>query len=326
MTDSQHPTIERVTLTNENMRVSIANYGARILSIKYKNSAGMWIETTLNYTLDHDILSDNCYMGATCGRVSNRISGAKYVHKGEVVKLCANDGNNTLHGGKGGFSHCFWSMSPIVRDGTSEQITLLYRSVHGDQGFVGNLHAQVKYILTHDNHLRIEYKASCDRHGPINMCNHTYFTLGEASIHPLKLTVFAKKYLPLTANSIPTGEISLLNSEHSFEHGVVLADRLLQKDIDDCYLLLKKPTTQNCQLAGELRSQTNNIMLSISTNQIAMQVYTGNYLPIKHSAIALEAQGLVDAVNQAGFESDWVGPHQEYDKVVDYHFQSLSDS
>lgn len=325
MQKTDAPSIERITLSNnKNMKVVIASYGARILSIQYKNSEGTWLETTLNYALDSDILIDNCYMGATCGRVSNRISGAQYVHNGEFIKLDANEGENTLHGGADGFSQCFWSVSPVVvKRENSQSVTLTYTSNDGDQGFPGNLTANVTYTLTSDNHLLTEYKASCDKVSPINMCNHAYFTLGEPSIHDMELTVFANKYLPLDEKNIPTGEIFTANSDHSFMQAATLGKRIAFKDIDDCYVLVKNQTDNASQLACVLVSSRNKISLSISTDQIAMQVYTGNYLPIKYSAIALEAQGLVDAVNQAKFETDWVGPNQDYRKIVDYHFQSL---
>ncbi|MFT5669986.1 MAG: aldose 1-epimerase [Glaciecola sp.] len=319
------PSIQRITLSNnQNMQVVIANYGARILSIQYKNSDNIWLETTLNEDVDSHILNDNCYMGATCGRVSNRIKGAQYFHKGKSIKLDTNEGENTLHGGAGGFSQCFWTLSPVVVTSENNQsVTLTYISPDGDQGFPGNLTAQVIYTLTHDDHLIIEYKASCDKVSPINMCNHAYFTLGEPSIHAMKLTVFADKYLPVDEKNIPTGKIFAANGMHNYMQAVTLGKRIALKDIDDCYVLVKNSTQKASQLACVLTSNRNKISLSISTNQIAMQVYSGNYLPVKYSAIALEAQGLVDAVNQPGFATDWVGPNQNYRKVIDYYFQSL---
>jgi len=293
MPSSAMPNIERITLVNHNdLQVVIANYGARILSIKYRNGSGQWIETTQNFSTDEEILNDDFYMGATCGRVSNRISNASYSHEGVNYVLAANDGGNTLHGGPRGFSHCMWSLGPVITDAHSQSLTLSCLSKDGDQGFPGNLTANVTYKLTHDNQLLIEYFASSDKVGPINMCNHAYFTLGESSINNLTLSVNANKLLALNSNNIPTGEILTTNNTH---HG-------------------------EAALACTLASHANGITLSIYSNQTALQVYTGNYLPLKHSAIALEAQGLVDAVNQASFETDWVGPNQDYRKVVRYQF------
>jgi len=321
MPSSAMPNIERITLVNHNdLQVVIANYGARILSIKYRNGSGQWIETTQNFSTDEEILNDDFYMGATCGRVSNRISNASYSHEGVNYVLAANDGGNTLHGGPRGFSHCMWSLGPVITDAHSQSLTLSCLSKDGDQGFPGNLTANVTYKLTHDNQLLIEYFASSDKVGPINMCNHAYFTLGESSINNLTLSVNANKLLALNSNNIPTGEILTTNNTHFCKAPKSVSETLKHRDADDCYIIEQKPNHGEAALACTLASHANGITLSIYSNQTALQVYTGNYLPLKHSAIALEAQGLVDAVNQASFETDWVGPNQDYRKVVRYQF------
>lgn len=313
--------IERITLTNnKNMQVVIANYGARILSIKYRNAVNKWIETTLNYDADEDMLADKSYMGATIGRVSNRISQAQYSHMGTQYQLLANDGANSLHGGPGGFSQCIWSMAEVIEDKNGQSITLTHLSKDGDQGFPGELLATVTYRLTFDDRLIVQYCASSDKVGPINMCNHAYFTLGETSIHDLALSVYAKSYLEMNSNNIPTGKILSTSNEYFTARPTRISDALKYRDSDDCYIIEQIPTSDELKLACILTSKKHNISLSIYSDQIALQVYTGNYLPAKHSAIALEAQGLVDAVNHANFECDWLGPGTDYQKVVHYQF------
>lgn len=305
------------------MQVVIADYGARILSIKYINAKGESIETTLNHDSDNDIFNDDCYMGATCGRVSNRISNARYIHNGIRYQLIANEGKNMLHGGSGGFSQCFWSASSVIEEADGQSITLSYLSENGDQGFPGNLAAKVTYRLTNDDKLTIEYFASSDQYGPINMCNHAYFTLGERSIHNLALSAYTNQYLALDNYNIPTGEILSISNGYFSNTPIKISETLKTRDADDCYIIEQKPNEEKVNLACTLVSSKHKISLSIYTNQIALQVYTGNYLPEKYSAIALEAQGLVDAVNQSSFETNWLGPNQDYQKVVHYQFQPV---
>lgn len=45
-----------------------------------------------------DLQNDTAYIGATVGRVANRIGGAQFTLNGTHYKLVANDGKNTLHG------------------------------------------------------------------------------------------------------------------------------------------------------------------------------------------------------------------------------------
>ena len=316
--DQQSPKIERVTLTNNNlMQVTLCNFGARILSIKVPNQSNRLFETTLNHPTNEEIQTDTAYMGATCGRVSNRISGASYSHNNKDILLHANEGPNMLHGGSTSFSHRYWSMTSQGEGADISSVSFTLFSAAGDQGFPGNLTVSVTYTLNEQNTLTIDYAASCDADCPINMCNHTYFTLGEKSIHDLKLQVFAEQYLPVDSNSIPTGHFAKTRTtDFDFTVPQLLKDKLHNRDFDECFVMHQPHNAR-------LISQKNRLILDIYSDQAGMQVYTGNFLPIKYQAIALEAQGLVDAVNQADFDADWVGPDKEYTKTIKYHFSTF---
>lgn len=299
------------------MRVKLSNYGARILSIQVANKYGEHIEATLNHQTDTEIENDVFYMGATCGRISNRLSKAQFIIDNKIIKLDANEGENLLHGGQDSFSHRYWEVEDLQQNNADAQITFILLSEDGDQGFPGNLNAKVRYTLTETNQLHIDYWAKSDALCPINMCNHTYFNLGASSINKLKLTVNANHYLPVDKGNIPLGEIRFLPPELDLKHEQLLKLKLNILDLDHCYVLEK-----NTSFAAKLSSEEQGISLIIKTDQDAIQVYSGNYLPQKHAAIALEAQGLVDAPNQAGFACDWVGPNNDYRKYVNYQFIS----
>lgn len=317
MPNSTSINLQRVTLTNDNlMQVTLCDFGARILSIKVPDKANRLIETTLNYDTDKDITDDKSYMGATCGRVSNRIKNATFTHKNTLFSLNANEGSNMLHGGDKGFSNRLWSITPTPACGEKNSVTFKLQSPDGEQGFPGNLTALVTYTLSNKNVLSISYKAQCDTLCPINMCNHAYFHLGEKSIHKLKLQVNADTYTPIDEHNIPTGELAATQSAFDFSHPQTLSKKLATRDFDECFLV---KNSHNARLI----SSENGLLLDIHSDQLGLQVYTGNYLPIKHRAIALEAQGLIDAVNQANFKEEWVGPEHDYRKTIRYEFTSF---
>ncbi|WP_371193871.1 aldose epimerase family protein [Glaciecola sp. SC05] len=320
--------LQRVILSNKhNMQVELVDFGARIVSIKVPNKQDQIIETTYSDKRDQQIIDDVSYKGATCGRVANRINNAAFYIGKEHYQLHANEGSNMLHGGAQGFSKRHWRLAEHRKTYAEDTAIFEIASPDNDQGFPGNMLARVSYRLLATNELRVEFSASCDKLCPINMCNHVYFNLGEKSIADLSLQVNAKQVLAVDKHSIPTGLFNQVDSATDLNAPVMLEDILKQRDLDDCFVLKANNAglatdRGNANEAARLVSHKNGIALIISTNQCGLQVYTGNYLAQKHAAIALEAQGFTDAVNQASMQAEWVGPKRPYTKFVSYRFEN----
>ena len=175
--------LETVSLTNKNgMRVEIINFGARVKSIKFRVN-NILTEMTLGYGTAEEYLNDDVYLGATCGRVCNRIAGGKFELDGCQYQLPLNDGENCLHGGDNNFSLRYWQIDRQTINHSS--VTLLLVSDHGDQGFPGTLNMSVTYELRADNKLSIQYSANTDLTTLINLTNHAYFNLGEKDCESL---------------------------------------------------------------------------------------------------------------------------------------------
>ena len=185
--------IELITLVNNSgMSVDVCNLGARITSIKL-NIDDTPTELTVGYDNAEDYYHDSYYLGATCGRVCNRIGNAKFQLNGKHYQLTKNDGDNCLHGGIKNFSHTLWEVDK--RSLTENKITFTLTSEDGDQGFPGNLRVQVNVELTEDNQLIIQYHGTSDAPTPVNLTNHTYFNLGENTCEALLLTLDSSHYL-----------------------------------------------------------------------------------------------------------------------------------
>lgn len=96
--------LETIVLSNDSgMSVEIINFGARVKSIKFPVN-GKSTEMTLSYNASEEYLHDEFYLGATCGRVCNRIAGGKFELNGLQYQLAQNDGENCLHGCDNNFS------------------------------------------------------------------------------------------------------------------------------------------------------------------------------------------------------------------------------
>lgn len=66
----------------------------------------------------------------------------------------------------------------------------------------------MRYILTEDNALRMDYRVSSDADTIINLTNHTYFNLdGGGDVLGQKLRIYASRYLEGNNETCPTGNI-----------------------------------------------------------------------------------------------------------------------
>ena len=146
-------------------------------------------------------------MGKTVGRFANRIGNARFVLDGKEYRLSANcAGGHHIHGGgTEGFANKVWE-SRVETD----RVVFSLFSPDGDQGYPGDLQAEVVYDWSDDCELEITYYAKTSAPTIINLTNHSYFNLkGEdrpgAMDQQLKLN--SHKYLRYEANCICTGEL-----------------------------------------------------------------------------------------------------------------------
>jgi aldose 1-epimerase len=315
------------------MRVEIINVGARVKSIKFPVSNALSsdnaVEMILGYDNVEDYLTDEFYLGATCGRVCNRIAGGTFEIDGHEYQLPLNDGNNCLHGGIDNFSMRIWQVDKI----TKSSVTLSLFSHHGDQGFPGNLKLSVTYQLTADNKLTITYCGNSDAITPVNLTNHAYFNLGEQDCQSLYLQLMSSSMLETDVANIPTGQIiRVVGSDFDFtelrcvgarQHNSKKGSLIIKQGYDHCFILDKSPLDQPKAI---LTSHKNQISLSIYTDQTSIQFYTGFYLKGKFSpyqGVCLEAQNYTDAENNKHFPSNLLQPKQQYQRTIIYQFESI---
>src|SRR6185503_12470626 len=155
------------TLTNKNgMIVKILNYGGTVTDILAPDKNGKMGNVILGYdSLAGYLQTGNPYFGCLVGRYANRIANAKFTLGGKEYTLAANNNGNTLHGGLKGFDKVIWK----VGNTTTNSILLSYLSKDGEEGYPGNLNAEVIYSLGDHNELKIEYTATTDKPTPVNL-------------------------------------------------------------------------------------------------------------------------------------------------------------
>lgn len=100
--------------------------------------------------------------------------------------------------------------------------------------------------------------------------------------------------------------------------------------IDHCFVINDESGEDGLRNASVLFDPLSRIMMTCTTSQPGLQVYTANWLPeigsgdepfVQHNAICLETQGLPDAVNHASFPSVILQPANEYKHHTVFSFK-----
>ena len=333
--------VDLFTLTNANgVSASITNYGGRVVSLRVPDKKGTLGDIVLGFDSLDGFLAENPYFGALIGRYGNRIGKAQFTLDGKVYKLAANDGPNTLHGGKKGFDKVIWT---AVDASTKDTPTLELRYVSKDmeEGFPGELTSVVTYSLTGQNELKIDYKATTNRTTVLNLTNHTYWNLagaGEGDILGHQMMIAASKFTPVDKTLIPTGELkSLDKSPLDFRTSTAIGARI---DKDDPQLKFGKGYDHNYVIDGAdgtlkrcalVTEPVSGRTMEVLTTHPGVQFYTGNFLDgtLKgkggkvyghRTAFCLETQHFPDSPNKPDFPTTQLKPGEEYKYTTIYKF------
>ena len=323
---------ELYILTNHSgMEVAITNFGATIVSLKVPDRNGKLEDVVLGYDTVKEYESGKSFFGATIGRYGNRIAHGKFTLAGQSVTLPKNDGENTLHGGLLGFNKRIWTAKELAsKEGASVEFS--YLSTDGEEGFPGNLTANVVFTLLRDkNELRIDYSASTDKLTVANLTNHSYFNLagqGNGDILSQMLMLNASKFTPVDATLIPSGELcDVKDTPFDFRQPVAIGARIngadeqlrFGKGYDHNWVLDKKEGSSAPTLAATVSDPSSGRVLEVLTTEPGVQFYSGNFLddtvrgkgnkpyPFR-SGLCLETQHFPDSPNHGKFPSTTLAP------------------
>lgn len=307
------------TLQNENgMKVSFIDLGAAVHEIWVADAAGKSVQVSATYDNPVSYEKQTTYFGAVVAPYANRISNAKFEIDGIVYETDANNNENSLHSGCNGIAKKIWN----VKEQTDTKLVFAYDAKDLEQGFPGNIHYEVTYVLTEENELSISYYALSDKKTTINMTNHTYFNLSGAlsgSVEDQELWIKASHYTPvIDAKAIPTGEIAPVdNTPFDFRISKPIG-RDIQADFDqliyglgyDHNFAIDKEASGFEKIATAYSPETG-IQMDVWTDCIGVQLYTGNFMEgeigpdghryVKRGAFCLETQYFPNAINEVNF-------------------------
>ena len=331
--------IDEFTLTNAaGDSVRVITYGGIITSINVRNRDGQRNDVVLGHDTLAGYLGDNSHFGAVVGRYANRIGGAQFAIDGQVYKLAANNGPNSLHGGRVGFDKAVWKADPIDAVGAAG-VKLTHTSPDGDEGFPGALSVNVVYTFNDRGELAIDYEATTDKPTVVNLTNHSYFNLGgEGSGDVLGnvLTLNADRYTRVDRQLIPTGELAdVAGTPLDFRAGTTIGARIhdaaiieLAKGYDHNFVVNRSGVGE--VKAAEVFDPRSGRVLQVFTTEPGVQLYLANHQSGKvgksghvydqYGAFCLETQHYPDSPNKPEFPSTLLRPGETYKSRTVYAF------
>lgn len=322
------------------LRVGITNYGATITGIHAPDRDGRVADVCLGYDSLGGYLNapQNFYLGSTVGRVANRIAGGWTSLDGTPLTLETNDHPNHLHGGLRGFDARVWTL-----EAEGQAALLRYLSPDGEEGYPGNLSVSVRFALTDDNGVRIDYEATTDAPTLINLTNHAYFNLrGTGDILAHELEIFSDHFTPITEHLVPTGEIlPVAGTPFDFRERKPIGRDIDSPDdqlaraggYDHNWILRPAADTVTPRLAARAFEPESGRALEVWTTEPGIQFYSGNVLSpaaigkggrpfMRRGGFCLETQHYPDASNHSHFPSIRLDPDRTFHSTTIYRFSA----
>lgn len=321
------------TISGGELTAVITNYGATLLKLFVPDKNGAIADVVLGFDDVNMYTTSGSFFGATVGRHANRIKGGKFTLDGKNYNLPTNDnGLNNHHSGPNFFKDRLWTVESVEKD----RICMSIDSPDGDQGFPGNAHIRVTYMLDKANTLHIIYDATCDKDTVFNMTHHSYLNMAghektDKAMDQL-LCMSARTYAVAGADNAPTGEMrSVEGTPMDFR-----TPKPIGRDIDEAYeaLVLQNGYDHSFEVFTDpcaiLTDPVSGRSVAITTDCPAVHVYSGNFLDpelgkggiryCRRAGVAIETQFYPDALNHPEWAQPITKAGERYHSETKYKF------
>lgn len=329
-----------VLKNKDNMEVCITNYGGAIVAIMTPDKNGIMANVIQGHdSIQHLVESPEPFLSTLVGRYANRIAKGKFSMNDKEYSLAVNNGPNHLHGGPTGFHARVWDAEQI----NGQELVLRYVSAYYEEGFPGELEVTVKYSLTDDNALNIDYRAKTNKKTIVNLTSHGFFALAGIADPTPEATncicqINADFFIPIDKDSIPTGEIlKVEGTPFDFRTPHTVGERIDEdceqirngEGYDHCYVLNKREPGE-LSFAVKVTEPNSGRVMEMYTTEPGVQFYSTNWLNGfkgthgatygRRSSLCFEAQHFPDTPNRAYFPPVILKPNEIYKQKTVYKF------
>jgi len=329
-----------VTYKRSGFLVTITDLGATTLRVVLPDRHGTPGDVTLTQETPEDLINCGAYLGATIGRVANRIGDSKFSLEGKEYTLFANNGPHCLHGGKVGFDKRIWALAS--QQVTDHEVILKFSYVSPDleEGFPGALSSSITYFIQPDK-IAWEFEARTDKTTIVNLTNHNYWNLDglATAIDDQTVSIAASNYSPIDSTGLSTGVVTPvepgLDTRHPKPYSEIFASF---GDVDNNFYLDEAknwyPNQKTLYTCAESYSPKTGRAMTIKTSDPCVQLYTGNSLGIppmtssngnhevrKHYAFCLETQRPPNAINNSFKNYVILQPGETYYHRTEHEFK-----
>ncbi|KAA1469974.1 galactose mutarotase-like protein [Dentipellis sp. KUC8613] len=353
--------VTTISSPDGSVAAKFVSLGATLAELYVKDRDGQSLDVVPGYDDPSRLLTDSGHpvFNAIVGRYANRIKNGRFTIPPTrnppadgpgVYHIPTNAGHNTLHGGTIGWDRRNWT----IVDKNATSVTYHHLDT-ADEGFPGYVDAFVTHSVD-NGQLRTQVHATASAQTPIMVTQHVYWNLdgfrtstqnwNTATILDHTLYVDGSRYLKTDGDGVPTGDIlNVDGTALDFRQPAKIGARFEQakgvcgpdcQGYDNCWIYDKPEELTH---GVSLWSDFSGIRLDITTNMPATQVYTSNGLntPRKavhggpglsygsHSAVAIEQQGWVDAINNPQWGVDQIyGPGKDFSWSTTYRFSNFA--
>ncbi|GAB1525997.1 hypothetical protein RhiTH_009163 [Rhizoctonia solani] len=329
-----------IAASDGSIKAKFIGSGASLSELWVKDKYGRFRDVVLGY--DNTTLwqtdPGHPVLNSVVGRYANRIKNGTFSvpisknpdpNSPNTYHIFRNgpDSAYTLHGGEIGWDRRNWTLV----SSTPSSLTFQHFDP-ADEGFPGDVTAKVVYRLSPGGKYDAVVTATATQKTPIMVTTHVYWNLDAfqetSNIFNHSLRIDSSKYIQGNMYLIPTGNLtSVQGTALDFRKERSLGsqwDRSIgYGGCSDCYgydtpYIYDKPESKTPNLS--LYSPNSGIRLDVTTNQPVVQIYTGNWLAMprkkvhggpslqyeKFSAVAIEPEGYVDAINNPAWGVDQI--------------------